>query len=154
MLMAMYKGPPAELLPWVGHVGVCLRTLSPYSHVELAFGGIGSNGHSLCWSSSSRDGGVRSKEIQLTSGRWDVFTMPGMDALDEACALNWFEAHKGAGYDWAGNAGFVLPWRTESRSKFFCSEACAAALALARPWTYHPAGLLQRCTLEALQLDM
>lgn len=152
MRMAMYKGPADGLLHQVGHLAVCIRTASRYSHCELVFGPADSLGFATCWSSSSRDGGVRPKRIDLTSGRWDIFALPGRDAFDEEYALNWFHEHRGAEYDWLGNAGFVLPWRTEQRSKFFCSEACAAALRLDRPWTLHPQGLLIKETTYALEV--
>lgn len=150
--IAMYKGPADGLLHQVGHVAVCVRTISRYSHCELVFGPTDAAGFATCWSSSSRDGGVREKRIQLNSGRWDVFSLPGVDDFDEAHALDWFHRHEGAGYDWLGNAGFVLPWRTEQRSKYFCSEACAAALGLARPWTLHPQAVLIKATTFALEV--
>lgn len=149
--LAMYKGPPDGLLHTVGHLGVCLRTLSRYSHCELVFGPTDATGHATCWSSSSRDGGVREKRVQLTSGRWDVFALPAATPAQATAALAWFRSHDGAGYDWAGNAGFVLPWRVERRRQYFCSEAVAAALGLPRPWTFHPQRLLLATTLQALK---
>lgn len=149
--LAMYKGPPSGALHTVGHLAVCLRTLSRYSHCELVVGATDGTGHAACWSASSRDGGVRQKRVQLTSGRWDVFALPAVTPAQAAAALAWFAEHEGHGYDWAGNAGFVLPWRTEDRRKWFCSEAVAAALGLPRPWTYHPQRLLLATTLQALK---
>lgn len=144
MRLAMYKGPPSDALHWIGHAAVCLRTLSRYSHIELVFGESDASGAAECWSSSSRDGGVRGKRIDLTtSGHWDVFDLPQFDELDACAALIWFRAHEGDGYDWWGNAGFVLPWRTEDRGKYFCSEAVMAALAVERPWAYHPLAALE-----------
>lgn len=154
MKLAMYKGPPDDLIHWIGHAGVCLRTWSRYSHCEAVFGELDATGHATCWSASNRDGGVRKKRIKLDSGHWDVFDLPWADELDEAVAENWFIAHEGAGYDWLGNAGFVLPWRTEDREKFFCSEAVAAAFGFAKPWTRHPADLLRRATTGALKLHI
>jgi hypothetical protein len=143
--LAMYKGPPSDALHWVGHAAVCLRTMSRYSHIELVFGESDAQGFAECWSSSSRDGGVRGKRIDLmSSGHWDVFELPQFDELDAGAALIWFQAHEGDAYDWWGNAGFVLPWRTEDRSKLFCSEAVMQALAEERPWTDHPRGALDR----------
>jgi hypothetical protein len=141
--LAMYKGPPSDALHWIGHAAVCVRTWSAYSHIELVFGDSDVLGFAECWSSSSRDGGVRGKQINLASGHWDVFELPQYDELDAGAALIWFKVHEGDAYDWWGNAGFVLPWRTEERDKYFCSEAVLAALAVDRPWTYHPVGALE-----------
>lgn len=153
MRLAMYKGPADGLVRQGAHLAVCARTWSRYSHVELAFGTLDATGHALCWSSSARDGGVRPKRIQLTSGRWDLVALPWRDELDEAVALQWFKDHEGMPYDWAGNAGFVLPWRTEARDKAFCSEAVGAALGHARPWTLHPAGLMRAELRRALVME-
>lgn len=96
MQLAFYKGPPTDAGHFFAHYGVCAVTFSKYSHCELVIGG-------LCYSSSARDGGVRSKRIDLTSGRWDVIDVGG----DAARALEWFRAHEGKGYDWTGAARFL-----------------------------------------------
>ncbi|UUZ68071.1 hypothetical protein LP416_27790 [Polaromonas sp. P2-4] len=105
-------------------------TRGPYSHCELVIDG-------LCFSSSLRDGGVRVKRIDLTTGRWDVVTVQA----DAQHARDWFYAHLGAGYDAAGLLGFVLPWRTQDRRRWFCSEACAEALLMPESWAISPNGL-------------
>ena len=102
-------------------------TNGPYSHCELVIDG-------LCYSSSLRDDGIRTKVIDLTSGRWDVVAV----TIDERAAQDWFFNHRGAAYDWAGLLGFVLPWRTQDRRRWFCSEACAEAMGLPESWTISP----------------
>lgn len=108
-------------------------TEGPYSHCELVMDG-------LCYSSSLRDGGVRVKFIDLSSGRWDVVPVGG----DEQAARRWFSEHQDAGYDVPGLFGFVLSWRVDSRSRWFCSEAVAEALQLGSSWTISPNDLARR----------
>lgn len=119
MQLAMYKGPPPDLLHRIGHWLVCIGTLSRYSHVELVIDG-------WCYSSSYQDGGVRRKRIDLTSGRWDVFEITG----DQRAAYVWFMQRLGASYDWGGVVRFVLPFVRQRPGEYFCSEAVAAALGL------------------------
>ena len=125
MKIAFYKGRRKGPRGWFDAL-VRWWTRGPYSHCELVIDG-------LCWSSSARDGGVRGKAIVL-GANWDVFDVPG----DEAKALAWFQAHKGARYDVAGLFGFV--WRREygDGQRWFCSEACAAALGYREPWRFDP----------------
>ncbi|HYF18683.1 MAG TPA: hypothetical protein VEA40_12515 [Ramlibacter sp.] len=112
------------------------RSAGRFSHVEL----VGPDG--VCFSSSKRDGGVRGKRIDLASGRWVLARHAG----DERRALEWFFRHHGEPYDTAGLLGFVLPWRTQDRRAWFCSEAVAAALGLPRSWELSPNHLYARCT--------
>ena len=127
MRLAFYKGRHTGLR---GLLDAAVRwwTRGPYSHVELVME------DGTCWSASARDGGVRSKRVNTASGNWDVYEIDG----DEAAAVTWFEAHRGRKYDYAGLFGFV--WRPcyGAESRFFCSEAIAAALGVAEPWRFDP----------------
>ena len=108
----------------------------PYSHCELVF----SSG--LSASSSFTDGGVRFKRIAFDPDHWDFTPLP--EQL-EGKALDWFVAHKGDKYDLMGNLRFVAPYAVaDSRRKWFCSEAAAAALGFSNPWRYGPNGLADR----------
>lgn len=132
MRLALYKGPAASLSLQAGHLLTRVATLSAYSHCELEIGGV-------CHSSSIRDGGVRAKVIAdlATSGHWDLFPVVG----DEDAARQWFDAHKGQGYDWTGVAGLFLRWVPKQPGTWFCSESIAEALGL--PETeLSPQGLL------------
>jgi len=115
--VALYKGPATGWFHQAWHRLVCWWTKSIYSHCEVVIGGV-------CYSSSNRDGGVRAKVIDLTSGRWDLFDLDG----DEGAALAWFQRHMGEGYDWLGVARFVVPFLPHFRHLWFCSEASGAAL--------------------------
>lgn len=120
MQLAFYKGPAADRRHQLAHRLICLFTGSKYSHVELIINGT------AC-SASARDGGVRVKQIDLTSGKWDVIEIGG----DEAAAWDWFATHAGQGYDWAGVARFIVPFLPHKRDQWFCSEAVAASLGFA-----------------------
>lgn len=129
--IAFYKGPAKEFLHKLGHFGTKLFTGSKYSHCELILGG-------WCYSSSSRDGGVRKKAIDYGLPKWDVYDLP---SFSEDEALAWFEFHQGQAYDWAGIWRFVFPFLPQKQTSWFCSEACAAALGLERPEDWSPQDL-------------
>ena len=129
MKLALYKGPAQNWAHKIAHWAVCTFTGSPYSHCELVINGV-------CWSASARDGGVRGKVIDLASGRWDVVDLPAQ--LSQADALAWFRAHDGLRYDWAGVMRFALPFLPLCMVRWFCSEACGAALGLAQPHKLTP----------------
>lgn len=103
---------------------------SRFSHAELVFD------DGVCWSSSYMDGGVRRKLIELDPAKWHVIELPAN--ADANRARDWFERHEGAGYDLGGNLRFVWRWWPQSRSRWFCTEAIAAALGLPTPEDYGP----------------
>jgi len=103
-----------------------------YSHCELVFR------HGQSGSSSFEDGGVRLKAIDYDPARWDMIPLP--DYL-EARALDWFDRHRGAGYDLAGNLHLVVGFIPQSRPRKFCSEAVGEALGLPEAWRFGPNAL-------------
>jgi hypothetical protein len=140
--LALYTGGGgtwyARLFDWL----VRLVTRSPYSHCEIVIDGV-------CWSSSIRDGGVRAKRIDLDSGHWHVIPLH----TDPARALAWFKSHMGQGYDWLGVLRFIVPFIPQRAGRWFCSEACAAALGLPCPSHYSPGGLaalIEQATTERM----
>ena len=125
-ILAMYRGPDwsnMTLQKALVHVGICLWTLSRHSHAELCIDGI-------CYSSSALDKGVRSKVIDINSGRWDLYPLPG---IDKAHALAWFAQHEGAHYDWPGIVAWVVPLVRHHNARWVCFEAVGAMLGLHRP---------------------
>lgn len=130
MQIAFYKGPASGLKNKLGRLLVCIGTWSKYSHCELVING-------MCYSASARDGGVRSKAIDLASGHWDVVEVSG----DAMRALMWFQAHQGQAYDWWGVLRFALPFLRQRPGKWFCSEAVAEALGMADSAGVTPGGL-------------
>lgn len=107
-----------------------LTTFSKYSHVELVIDGV-------CYTSSPRDGGVRSKVIDLNSGNWDVFPIDG----DKIYAVEFFEKNIGKPYDWLGAIKSILPFFPNHQNKFYCSEVVAIALKFKKQ-ELTPGGLL------------
>lgn len=138
ILMA-YKGPPKDLVHKITHWGICtfssLRYLVKegkfksvkYSHVELNINGI-------AYSSSTRDGGVRSKVIDMHSGSWDLLEV----YIDELQALDWFNRNKGKKYDWAGIFRFLLPFLPHNKDQYFCNEAVGQMMQVSNPENYTP----------------
>lgn len=112
--------------------GVRLWTKSPYSHCELIF----SNGQAA--SASYMDGGVRFKDIVFDDDKWDFIDLP--PELENA-ARDWFVKHQGDAYDLLGNIHFVLSIIGDDNSKWFCSEAVAAALGIDKAYRYNPGDL-------------
>lgn len=126
MKLALYKGPPQN--NWfhtITHYATRLWTWSKYSHAELVIDGI-------CYTSSARDGGVRAKAIDLSSGRWDVFDITSSETL-KTQALAWFAEHEYDEYDYRNLVRFVLPFVKHSENKWVCYEAVGAALGLKNP---------------------
>jgi hypothetical protein len=119
------------------HALICAVTRSSYSHCELVIDG-------LCYTSSNRDGGVRAKRIDLTTGAWDVFPITG----DREAALRWFREHYRECYDWIGALRIALPFLPNHARKWFCSEAVGAALGLPQPERITPQSLLDHFNLK------
>ncbi|RZN59028.1 enoyl-CoA hydratase [Avibacterium paragallinarum] len=133
--LALYKGnrsgkgfavQKAKLGDWLTRK----LTKGKYSHCEIAietfeqWGQYDWRKRYQCYSSSIRDGGVRCKEINLDSGKWDLIALNG---VDEYQIIRYFEQTKSKHYDWLGALGVVL-FTPQSRDKFFCSEWCANAI--------------------------
>lgn len=129
MELAFYR---VEAGNWIDRaIGLCNR--GPFSHVELVLRRNGNEGY--CFSSSPRDGGVRFKHITFDPGKWVFVEVSPRDAFPrDAPAVKevWDfcnETHRAGGkYDFAGVAGFVLPWAKDDGRRWFCSEICTAAL--------------------------
>lgn len=66
-----------------------LSLVMKVTHVELVV-------NRLCYSSSSMDGGVRSKIIKLTNGNWELYEM---DVNDETEILRFYHITKESNYD-------------------------------------------------------
>ena len=134
MNLALYKAPGtlADKL-------IRIFTGSPYSHVELVIG-------NESWSASAREGIVRPKIMWHDPEKWDVIEIKGA----EPYALHWFLQHAGQKYDWAGVFRFILPLLPNSRNRWFCSEAVAAALGLPEPELFTPGALADWYKKEAL----
>lgn len=96
---------------------------SDYSHAEFVWA-YSKTGLSYCLSSSSRDGGVRAKFIDLNSGRWVLKPV----SCDLDYALYVFDSFKGAGYDYLGLGSTKFAWFPNIPNRVYCSELIAAML--------------------------
>ena len=126
VILAMYRGPDRSnitLQKLVVHVGICIWTWSRHSHGELFIDGV-------CYSSSAMDKGVRSKTIDIHSGRWDLYPLLG---ADKERALGWFFAHEGAHYDWPGIVSWVIRLVRHHPDRFVCFEAIGEMLGIDKP---------------------
>jgi hypothetical protein len=130
--IALYKGPASGFTHKVSHWVTCfvlsLRELEycRYSHAELVIDGV-------CYSSSVRDGGVRSKVIDLNSGKWDLVDLH----IDPSYALSVFMSKQDNTYDWSGAIRWGLPFLKQNPMKYYCFEIIAEMLGLENPsmWT-------------------
>ena len=109
-------------------------TRGRYSHCEIAVREHTQASVYTCYSASIRDGGVRCKVMPLPSANWDLIPLP--DSVDGRLKTLWSRT-QGQGYDLLGAFGVVfgLP---ENRRRWFCSEWCAQAFGLIKPWRYSP----------------
>jgi hypothetical protein len=99
---------------------VSLFTGCKYSHVELVV-------NDVCFSSSNRDGGVRSKVINLSSGKWELIAI---ECISKQTIYDFFEATKHCKYDFFSviiNMLFRIKVDCFS-SRYHCSEWCLTAL--------------------------
>jgi uncharacterized protein YycO len=77
----------------------------------------------VSFSSSPRDGGTRFKEIDYSSGHWEIIDLD-ISTSDESSILDFCAHENGKPYDWLG-AIFRLPiWK----GRWYCSEICVEAL--------------------------
>jgi hypothetical protein len=136
--LAFYKGKGT----WVDAI-IRLVTRSRYSHVEYiqSYSGASPDAgmhHVECWSSSSRDGGVRKKQIDISSGNWDVVETPFHND-DMRVFFNMKNRQK---YDYLAIVfSQFLSLRWQSDNRWFCSEICALAVGLEPAETFSPGSL-------------
>lgn len=132
--LALYKhrrtGPAG-----IGPALIRWWTKSEYSHCELVVG-------ELSYSSSVQDGGVRCKEIEFDSERWDFVDLPW---ADPSHVLRHFRMTDGEPYGWTDLLWRQVFNRPGDAVGAFCSEWCAAALGLSNPQQYSPATLAAYC---------
>jgi len=108
---AFYKAT-APRADWTDKV-IAWWTKGPYSHMEIIIDGN-------MYSSSPRDGKVRSKVHKWDNDTWDYIDVE-IDLKDAQRIKMFYEKTKGHNYDWFGILGFVLPVH-DSEKKYFCSE--------------------------------
>lgn len=116
--LAFYLGRNPEAKFWDNLITIIDG--SPYSHVELVI--PRSDGQYDCYTSSPRDGGVRQKTMLLNPAQWHLVPVN----IDIDYALAFFDAQNQHKYDWLGLVTTKLRFLKSSKTKWFCSELCAA----------------------------
>jgi uncharacterized protein YycO len=92
-------------------------------HVEIVIDGY--------YYSSTTTGGIRKKAINPSPYLWEFITIDVSEDEKEDIK-EWFNARIGSGYDWMGIfLSQIIPIAIHDPKKYFCSEACHAALARA-----------------------
>jgi hypothetical protein len=146
--LAMYKGPADNYLHKITHIVTCcvlsLRELKlcKYSHAELVI-------DSVCYSSSPRDSGVRSKVIDIYSGKWDLFSIE----INKESAIEVFNYNKGKSYDWLGAVKWGLPLLNQNKNKYYCFEIIAEMLGLDTPSKCLPSDLISKSNKSNIKED-
>ena len=132
MKLLFYKGTKSNPSSTIWDNIICFVTNSKYSHVELSFGLSfeWTNNYYRCWSSSTRDNGVREKWIDTSDGHWTIIDVDRCDIGE-----GFFENQEGFGYDYTGLIGTVIPLSIfSSKYKWFCSEIIAEYLGINNSW--------------------
>lgn len=113
MIIAFYKGFKGTITD----KAICIWTFSKYSHCEL----LDNKGYS--YSSSSRDGGVRKKQIPYNPEKWDYYTLNIKHPTKYKWLYKFYSVTEGCLYDWIGIVfSQILPLSIEDSSKYYCSE--------------------------------
>lgn len=137
MQIALYRGPATDWQHKVAHWVTCfvltIRGMRwcPYSHAELVIDGV-------CYSSSVRDDGVRSKVIDLNTGKWVLVDVVGSS---KELALARFAEREGFGYDWTGALRWGVPFLRQRAKADYCFEVVAHMLGLPEPSSWTPMDL-------------
>ena len=109
---AFYKAYEAPGKTWYDWV-IAKWTRGPYSHVELIV-------DDMMYSSSPRDGHVRSKKHKYDPATWDYIPVT-ITIKDYKRFIKFWNQTESFKYDWLGILGFVLPLHDDPK-KYFCSE--------------------------------
>ena len=111
--------------------------VSVFSHIELEIDGV-------FYSSSNRDGGVRSKIIDISNKKkWVSFELK--NNIDKNICLNYFKSVEGQKYDWL-NIFFsqIIKLNIQSSNKQICSEFVGNCLQLDNAYKYSPEALFYK----------
>ena len=118
VFLACYRGRGDKLAHRLRDGITRFFTRGKYSHTEIAI--ALPDGRYECYSSSIRDGGVRTKTMCLPSDKWDLLPIDGLPVV---AIKAYFAQTKGAGYDLLGALGCVVGFRQHA-NRYFCSEWC------------------------------
>ena len=120
-----------KILFWIGRAGFFSSLIRVFkchgiSHCEIQF----SDG--ACGTAYPGTGIVL-RSLEVKPGDWYVIDVP-CSLETESLVRQFFVAEMGCGYDiWGLVWAQVFGWNWQSKTKWFCSEACTAALVPAIP---------------------
>ena len=144
--LALYKGKksgwaPKAIVARLSDWFTRKLTKGQYSHCEIAIERqefVSGDYYPIttydCYSSSIRDGGVRCKQIDVTSNKWDLIPL---DRLTEAQVKRFFAQTQGKKYDWLGAIGVIFK-SSQHTNRYFCSEWCGRLLGIDESWRFSP----------------
>lgn len=97
-------------------------TNSRYSHCELIIG-------DMAYSADAWTNCVRAIPASgFNPNSWEKIPVTG----DTAKVISFVSSQLGKKYDWLGILGFIVPWKSGDKDKWYCSEICAAALGIGK----------------------
>ncbi len=96
-------------------------TKGEFSHVEIAI--KRDDGKYDCFSSSSRDGGVRTKVMDVTGSNWQLVPI----GVHHLLIQSYYESTKYQKYDLLGAIASTIPF-IQLKNRQFCSEWCFNAI--------------------------
>ena len=109
-------------------------TKSIYSHCEIV-------SNKDWYSSSPRDGGVRTKQILDDGNSWDFIEVD----IDKNTLYEIYRENKGKGYDFKAILfSNILPFKWHSKDKMTCSEFVASVLNYENPQKFSPKDIYTR----------
>ena len=118
---------------WID-LAIRLWTNSIYSHCEIV-------SNKDWYSSSQRDGGVRTKQILNDGNSWDFIEVN----IDKSRLYEIYRENKGKGYDFRGILfSNILPFKWHSKDKMTCSEFVASVLNYENPQKFSPKDIYTR----------
>jgi hypothetical protein len=120
---------------------ICWWTASPYFHVEIIF----ESGISFSAYPEKNRTAFTKHSFDLSC--WDIIDIPTTEEED-GIIFQWCLSEDKCGYDWSGIfLTQIIPLSFQSRTRWFCSEVCLAALQQIgkypnlKAYHYHPGKL-------------
>lgn len=151
MIVLAYKGRHKGdgLRMWLGWGVIRLAQLfyrwGRITHTEILLHGDCNN--ASIGSATLMDGSVvRIKNwVQLNPNHWEVIEVPDTHSYSTEESIQWFVKHSGEKYDILGAVGAVIRGLSNSRSRWFCNEACGESMRQPNPHSMPPAGYIDWC---------
>jgi hypothetical protein len=115
MKIAFYRMDWWNPIDWA----IALASRGTFTHCEIVISGM------VCYSSRIPSG-TDYKRIFLKPKKWVVLSLPDTITPTDVDPFCFNELD--CGYDYTGVLAFVFKWMKPSKTRWFCSEFCIAAL--------------------------